>query len=306
MNRSRKSYNLEIPLLATLKEDLEPYELDNEFIFKRLKKIKGRYNEYLKEIQDIGNQKDSKEEKNLEISKQFIEFIEEKKNVKKTIEEMLEKELFNNLESATIGNLRPSENYDRESIGRQNTLSIGEKDFKRLKSIIDGSVTSKLSSLESETKSANDILKDFLSLEKTSKSLKDLKEIIYNKGKEICNNGFTAEDQKNINEYIENRFIYLLYSTNKTKTKTKRKDPKLNPDLTKFQMLKALRIDPLKFLAFEEQIQQQNNSWGDNKNTSSKTPTLTYTNENENKENNGIYYIFIFLIMYFLNNYFYQ
>jgi len=241
LNRARESYDLNNVLMATLKEDLEPYELDNDFIFRILKRIKSRYLEYLHEVQKRGENLPQSKEELLENSKEYVDRLLAKKDVRKTMEELLERELFNDYENTTIGSLKPSENYDKESIGRQNSLEITNQDFMRLKKLIDGRLNEGIEEFKKKARSSHAVLSDYISplnQEKVAKDLRHLKYEINRQAEKFYSEKFTKTEKDAVNVYIHNNMMKLIYENDFYN---------FNPSLPRSELFKLLKINDEKF-----------------------------------------------------------
>ena len=244
LNRARESFDRDTFLMATLKEDLEPYELDNEFIFKLLKRMKSRYLEFLHEVQKKGeNVGKTKQEDILETTKGYVNTILEKKDVRKTMEQLLERELFNDFENSTIGSLKPSENYDRESVGRQNSLEITEKDFQRLKQVIDGALDKGLENFKQKSKSLDSQLTEYtspLNHEKLVKDLRQLKAEINIQAEKLYSEKFSKTEKKAVSDFVHNQMIKQIYESDNFN---------FSPTMAKSDFFQLLSVDEEKFKA---------------------------------------------------------
>lgn len=242
LNRARESFDNDTVLMATLKEDLEPYELDNEFIFKLLKRMKSRYLEFLHEVQKKGeNLGKSKKEEVLETTKGYINTILEKKDVRKTMEQLLERELFNDFENSTIGSLKPSENYDRESVGRQNSLEITEKDFQRLRQVIDGALTKGLENFKQKSKSVDSQLTEYtspLNHEKMVKDLRQLKAEINIQAQKLYSGKFSKKEKKALSDFVHSQMMKQINENDRFY---------FSPTMAKSDLFQLMSVDEAKF-----------------------------------------------------------
>lgn len=254
LNRARESFLLEEPLNATLKEDLEHYELDNEFIFKLLKRMKSRYTEYLNEIKQKGEQCSFQWERDIENSNQYLESQMQKNDVRKTLEDVLEKELFNDGESATIAGLKPSENYDKISIGRQNSLVVTEKDLKRLRELIDGNIDKKIDEWKVKSKTSEALMAEYINPlhfneNQLQNEMETLRLSIEQQAKELYFTQFSKEEQKEVSLYIKRKVEYFSL---------KNTDPQNQHNIDSLEALKMFNINPDKYY---ELIEDKAKKW---------------------------------------------
>ena len=253
LNRARESSSLESPLFATLKEDLEHYELDNEFIFSRLKQIKTKYVEYLSQFKESGENSQAKKEKTIKASQQYLDDLIEKKDVRKTLDDLLKKELFNEEENATIASLKPSENYDKLSIGRQNSLAVSKKDVFRLKGLIDGTSEENLQELRETSKTEDALLTEYISPlneKDMAKDQRELKRAILKHAETLYFEKFTEEERLSIGEIVSESLEDILDDPNKAGL--------INPSISLSEIFTIAGIREKKYL---ELMDENPNNW---------------------------------------------
>lgn len=217
LNRAREGHEIEIPLFATLKEDLEEYELDNEFIFRVLKKMRSHYENYLAELKEEGEKIKANNEKTTiyqEKQQEEAKILEETVNERKSIEYILEKELFNDEQAATVGSLKPSKNYDTSSVGRQNSLNIELKDIQRLRKMIDNTVENQVQNWENQKQTLS--LAQYISPLTNEKPLKELKEVILENAHKMYSSVISSEEKESIVRYMYEKAEELLSQNDET------------------------------------------------------------------------------------------
>lgn len=248
LNRIRGTYELDSPLVATLKEDLEPYELDNDFIFNILKIMKEKYLNYLSEVKTRGDKylQEKLEQKESISSRNKPET---KNKDEEKVEEIMEKELFNELENTTIGSLKPSEKYDPTSVGRQASLEIMPKDIERLRRTLDDTVDKKVKEWKNQIQNPDKTLSDYISPLYNDKTVKEIEDVIFKNVEEL----YSTEISRSQKEEV---FMYILQKTEEILSESQ---PNLDMTdtfklfgLNKENYMKYIEKSPKKWLALTQ------------------------------------------------------